>query len=142
MATEQGIVTHIGPADNTAWVKTVRSSTCEGCASKDSCEAAGNDMKVKAINLAGAKVGDRIVLNFQTGALLRATFLLYVFPIICMIIGAVAGQKIAPMLGYSPSVMSVFVGLLLFVIAVLVIKIRSDSMAGKQEYQPKIIRIL
>jgi len=142
VATEQGIVTHIGPADNTAWVKTVRSSTCEGCASKDSCEAAGNDMKVKAINLAGAKVGDPIVLYLQTGAMLRATFLLYVFPIICMIIGAVAGQKIAPMLGYSPSVMSVFVGLLLFVIAVLVIKIRSDSMAGKQEYQPKIIRIL
>ncbi|MBW2591880.1 MAG: SoxR reducing system RseC family protein [Deltaproteobacteria bacterium] len=142
MVTEEGIVTHIGPANNTAWVKTVRSSTCEGCASKDSCESIGNDMKVKAINLAGARVGDRIVLNFQTGALLRATFLLYIFPIICMIGGAIAGQKIAPALGYNSSVMSVFAGFLFFAIAVLIIKIRSDGMARRQEYQPKIIRIL
>ena len=141
MATEEGIVTQIGQVD-TAWVKTVRSSSCEGCASHDSCESAGKDMKVKAINLVGAKVGDRIVLNFQTGALLRATFLLYVFPIICMIIGAVVGQKIAPVLGYSSSVMSVFAGFLFFTIAVLVIKIKSDTMSQKQEYQPKIIRIL
>jgi len=142
VATEQGFVTHIGQAGNTAWVKTVRSSTCEGCASKDSCESAGNDMKVKAINLAGAKVGDRIVLNFQTGALLRAIFLLYIFPIICMIIGAVTGQKIALMLGYDPSALSVLAGFLFFTIAVLVIKTRSDAMARQQKYQPKIIRIL
>lgn len=142
MATEEGIVTHIGSANNAAWVKTVKSSACAGCASRDSCESTGNDMKVKAINMAGAKVGDRIVLNFQTGALLRATFLLYVFPIICMIVGAVTGQKIAPALGYSPSVISVFAGFLFFTIAVLIIKIRSDRMARKQEYQPKIIRIL
>ncbi len=141
MATEEGVVTQIGQVD-TAWVKTVRSSSCEGCASHDSCESAGKDMKVKAINLVGAKVGDRIVLNFQTGALLRATFLLYVFPIICMIIGAVVGQKIAPVLGYSSSVMSVFAGFLFFAMAVLVIKIKSDTMSQKQEYQPKIIRIL
>ncbi len=141
MAIEEGVVTQIGQVD-TAWVKTVRSSSCEGCASHDSCESAGKDMKVKAINLVGAKVGDRIVLNFQTGALLRATFLLYVFPIICMIIGAVVGQKIAPVLGYSSSVMSVFAGFLFFTIAVLVIKIKSDTMSRKQEYQPKIIRIL
>lgn len=141
MAIEEGVVTQIGQVD-TAWVKTVRSSSCEGCASHDSCESAGKDMKVKAINLVGAKVGDRIVLNFQTGALLRATFLLYVFPIICMIIGAVVGQKIAPVLGYSSSIMSVFAGFLFFTIAVLVIKIKSDTMSRKQEYQPKIIRIL
>lgn len=141
MAIEEGVVTQIGQVD-TAWVKTVRSSSCEGCASHDSCESAGKDMKVKAINLVGAKVGDRIVLNFQTGALLRATFLLYVFPIICMIIGAVVGQKIAPLLGYSSSIMSVFAGFLFFTIAVLVIKIKSDTMSRKQEYQPKIIRIL
>ncbi len=142
MATEEGIVTYIEPADNTAWVKTVKSAACEGCASRHSCESAGNDMKVKAINQASAGVGDRIVLNFQTGALLRATFLLYVFPIICMIAGAVAGQKIAPILGYNSSVMSVLSGFLFFTIAVLVIKTRSDKMALKQEYQPKIIRIL
>ena len=141
MATEEGIVTHIEQVD-TAWVKTVRSSSCEGCASHDSCESAGKDMKVKAINLVGAKVGDRIILNFQTGALLRATFLLYVFPIICMIIGAFVGQKAASSMGYSPPVMSVVAGFLFFTIAVLVIKIKSDTMSRKQEYQPKIIRIL
>jgi hypothetical protein len=60
-------------------------------------------MEVEAINTARARVGDRIVLNIQTGSLLKATFLLYVFPILAMIAGAVLGQTVAGMRGSDPS---------------------------------------
>ncbi len=55
-------------------------------------------MEVKALNTAGARVGDRIVLSFETHSLLKATFLIYVFPIILLIVGAVVGQALAPVI--------------------------------------------
>ena len=45
-------------------------------------------MEVDAVNSVGAQVGDRIMLYFETGSLLKATFLLYIFPILCMLLGA------------------------------------------------------
>ena len=52
-------------------------------------------MEVEAFNTADARVGDRIVLNIKTASLLKATFLLYVFPILAMIAGEVLGQTVA-----------------------------------------------
>ena len=76
MATEKGIV--LRTDSEAAWVKTVRSSACEGCTAKGSCHSmgGGNEMEVKALNTAGARAGDRIVLSFETASLLKATFLI------------------------------------------------------------------
>ena len=106
MATEEGIVIKL-EADR-AWVKTKKSVSCESCASRKSCNVMGgsNDMEVAAINTAGAAVGDRVVMNFETSSFLKATFLLYVFPIICMFLGAVVGQEIAPAVNLGESVAS------------------------------------
>ncbi|MEJ2099311.1 MAG: SoxR reducing system RseC family protein [Desulfobacterales bacterium] len=77
MATEQGVI--LRTDSQTAWVKTVRSSGCEGCSAKGSCHTmgGGQDMEVKALNTAGARVGDRIVLSYETPSFLKATFLIY-----------------------------------------------------------------
>ena len=95
MATEQGIV--IKTDSSAAWVKTIKTGACEGCSARGSCHSLGHSdqMEVKAINQAGAKVGDRIVLLFETSSLLKATFLLYVFPILLLIIGAAIGQELS-----------------------------------------------
>jgi sigma-E factor negative regulatory protein RseC len=76
LATEQGIV--LRTDSEAAWVKTLRSSSCEGCTAKGSCHSTGggNEMEVKALNAAGARAGDRIVLSFETASLLKATFLI------------------------------------------------------------------
>ena len=142
MATEQGIV--IKAASGTAWVKTVKSGDCAGCSARGSCHAMGNsdEMEVKAINEAGAKVGDRIVLSFETSSLLKATFLLYVFPILLLVIGAVVGHEMAPKLGFNPSGSSAITGFALFIAAVLIIKTTAGKMAKKNEYRPKITKIL
>ena len=88
MAIEQGVVVRLGTdGSRTAWVKTERSSACESCASRESCNpgADGKAQEVEAINAADARVGDRIQVVIGTGAMLKATFLLYLFPIICML---------------------------------------------------------
>ncbi|UCD80657.1 MAG: SoxR reducing system RseC family protein [Desulfobacterales bacterium] len=142
MATEQGIV--IRTDTEAAWVKTIKTGACKGCSARGSCHSLGGseDMEVKAINEAGAKVGDRIVLSFETGSLLKATFLLYVFPILLLILGAVIGQEAAYYLELNPSGFAAVVGFLFFFAAVLIIKIKANQLAKKNEYRPKIIKIV
>ncbi len=142
MATEQGIV--IKTDSSTAWVKTVKSGDCAGCSARGSCHAMGTDdeTEVKAINEAGAKVGDRIVLSFETSSLLKATFLLYVFPILLLIIGAAIGHELASKFNFDPSGFSAISGFIFFFAAVLIIKTAANKLAKKNEYRPKIIKIL
>jgi sigma-E factor negative regulatory protein RseC len=142
LATEQGIVTKTDSSG--AWVKTVKSSACEGCSARGSCHSLGssNDMEVKAINEVGAKVGDRIVLSLETSSLLKASFLLYVFPILLLIIGALIGQEIAPYIDFNPSGFSAIMGFSFFFAAVLIIKAKANKMAKKNEYRPKVIKII
>ena len=142
MATEQGIV--LRTDSEAAWVKTTRSSACEGCTARGSCHTlgSGQEMEVKALNPAGARVGDRIVLSFETGSLLKATFLIYVFPIIFLIAGAAIGQLLSPLIGVSPSTLSVLLGFTSFFSALFIMKARANKMAKKNAYQPKITKIL
>jgi sigma-E factor negative regulatory protein RseC len=141
LASEQGIV--LRTDSGSAWVKTTRSSACKGCTSRDSCHTMdGKEMEVKALNPAGAGVGDRIVLNIENGSLLKATFLIYVFPILFLVAGAVIGQLLAPLLALNPSALSALLGFALFFLSVLMMKKKAGKMANKREYQPKITKIL
>lgn len=145
MAIEQGIVIKMGSQTaGTAWVKTVRSSACESCASRDSCNPGGKDdeQEVEALNTVGAKVGDRIQLMVGTGAVLKAIFLLYLFPILCMLAGGALGDWIAPRLGLHHSVSSAIMALLLFALALVFVRMSGRRMARKEAYRPKIVRIL
>lgn len=142
MASEEGIVVKIGPA--TAWVRTSRSSACRNCASRESCNTTENsrEMEIEALNAAGARVDDRVVINFDSAALLKISFLLYVFPILCLIAGAVLGQGLAPRLGLETGAVSVFGGVLFFALAFYVIKYQEKKLAAKSRYRPKVVRIL
>jgi len=142
MATEEGIITKID--SNIAWITTTKTSACESCAAKGSCTAlgGGKEMEVEAINNVGAKVGQRVVINFETSPLLKATFLLYMFPVLCMLVGALIGDSMASFLNLDGSILSVIAGFLFFGLSILFVKSKGNKMAQKDEYRPKVIRIL
>ena len=142
MAIEQGIV--IKTDSRAAWVKTIKTGACKGCSARGSCHTmgSGDEMEVKVINEAGAKVGDRIVLSFKTSSLLKATFLLYVFPILLLIVGAVFGQAMASRFDFNPSGLSAIMGFSFFFAALLIIKTTANKLAKKKDYRPKITKIL
>ncbi|MGD9188026.1 MAG: SoxR reducing system RseC family protein, partial [Desulfobacteraceae bacterium] len=98
--------------------------------------------KVEVVNLAGAKVGDRVQISIKTSALLKAIFLLYLFPILCMLIGGLAGQIISRTIGTNESITSMIAAVGCFVAAMAVVRIRGGRMALRSDYQPKIKRIL
>ena len=142
MPTERGTVTRID--GSTAWITTNRSSSCEGCNSRGACHVSENqkEMEVRAVNAAGAGVGDRVVVSFQTASYLKASFLLYVFPVLAMIAGALLGQETAASVDMAPATFSVICGFAFFFLSILVVRARSNRMAGKAEYQPKVLKIL
>ncbi len=144
MATEVGIVLKLH-SPTTALVKTKRSSACESCSSKDSCRTTGTgggtDMEVEVVNTAGAKVGETVVIEVQASSLLKASFLIHIFPIICLVAGAITGQKIAQILDWDLSATSAFIGFLFFCLAFLCVKVIGNKMAGKDAYKPKVIRV-
>ena len=141
MATEHGIVIKTGT--QTAWVKTTRSSACKSCSARKGCTSSGgSEMEVEAINSANARVGDRIVLQMETGSLLKASFLLYIFPILCLLVGAVGAEAMASSLGFGSSAITPVVGLACFVGAFLFVKSKGNRMAKQANYRPVIVRVL
>jgi sigma-E factor negative regulatory protein RseC len=145
MATEEGIVIKVGgPTTHTAWVKTVQSSACKSCSAQHSCNqnSKGQDREVEAVNLVNAKVGDLIQISIDTRALLKATLLLYIFPIVCMLAGGLIGNTIGVRMGMNPSPASALIAVASFLGALGIVRIRAGRMALKLEYRPKITRII
>jgi len=143
MAIEEGIVTKI-PTPGKVLVSTVRSGACAACRARGMCHSVGGggEAEVVANNAANARVGDRVVISFRTGSLLKAMFLLYMFPIMCLLAGAVIGNNYAYALQMDSSIFSAIVGFLFFGASIVFIRTKGNKMAQKDEYQPKIVRIL
>ncbi|MCG2754052.1 MAG: SoxR reducing system RseC family protein [Desulfobacteraceae bacterium] len=143
MATEEGIVIKVD--SSTAWVKCTKSAACESCSAKGFCDTMGGDnntVEIEAINAVGAKVNDRVTISFETSSLLKVSFLVYVIPVLFLILGVIIGDKIAPILNYDQTIFSVLVGFLFLVAAFFFVKAKGNVLSAKEEYKPKIIRIL
>ncbi|HAO19475.1 MAG TPA: Fis family transcriptional regulator [Desulfobacteraceae bacterium] len=142
LVTEEGIV--IRAEKLVAWVKMVRSSACESCSEKDTCNSmggSGHEMEVEAINAAGAKAGDKVVVAFETASLFKVSFLIYLFPVFSMIAGAFIGQGIAKTNHGDPSAYAAISAFLSFLIAFFIIRAVSKVLAKDSRYRAKILRI-
>ena len=141
MATEHATVTIV--SEEGTWVEATPSAACEGCASRGSCNAVGKERNsVQVINLLDARVGDAVVITFETGSLLKALFLIYMVPILALLVGACAGNwLIAPLWGKDPSVVSAAAGFICFSAAIWFSKQKAGRMEKQDAYRPKITRI-
>jgi sigma-E factor negative regulatory protein RseC len=140
MITEEGIIT--GTTQDMAWVKTVRSKSCDSCDSKDSCGEGGKsrEMVVQVENTLNAKSGDRVVIGFGTAPMLKLSFVLYIFPVIFLIAGAVIGQTWAPAINMDESAASILAGLAGFALSFVVVRLFNNQFANKKEFKPFLVR--
>jgi sigma-E factor negative regulatory protein RseC len=83
-----------------------------------------------------------VVLSFDTSPLLKATFLLYVFPILTMIAGAFVGQQLASDFHLDPSFLAAVFGFLFFGLTLVFVRSKGNKLAKRDEYRPKIIRVV
>lgn len=140
MITEQGTVTNADAS--IAWIKTIRSSACKACEARSSCETVKNqkEMHVKVNNTLNVQKGDQVVIGLETKPLLFLTFLLYVFPVIMLITGAVIGNIAAPIFSIDSSLCSIFSGFLLFFIAFFILRKKNKTLSRQPQYKPFLVR--
>lgn len=81
-----------------ALVRVKEGSGCEGCSGAGSCKAVSGERVLEAENSVGAKPGQRVLISIGSGAFLKASFLVYMVPIIFLFIGAYVGGKVGPTL--------------------------------------------
>jgi sigma-E factor negative regulatory protein RseC len=142
MVKEEGVVTS---ADQSiAWIKTIRTTACEACEAKNNCEILNskNSMHFEVRNTLNAEKGDRVVVGIQTKSLLFLTFMLYVFPIFLLLIGALTGKNLALFLNTDQNLTSILLGFTLFFLAVFIIKKINNKVANNQRYKPFLVKII
>lgn len=140
MITEYGTVTRT--SSGTAWIKTNRIAACEGCTAKDSCGTMhrGQEMVIEVPNTLGVQAGDAVVIGIETKPVMLLTFLVYVVPIICLLIGALTGNALAPLIDINRSFLAMVLGFSSFGAAFFVLHKKSAGLNNKQGYKPVLVR--
>jgi sigma-E factor negative regulatory protein RseC len=123
---------------------TQRESECEGCKARGSCEAMGGtgaNAEVRAINTANAKVGDVVTIALQGSALLKASFIIYMTPMLGLAGGMILGFVVAGLLPVQEElVVGGFAGSGL-VAALVWLKHKAGRMAGSNAFTPEITAV-
>jgi sigma-E factor negative regulatory protein RseC len=99
-------------------------------------------MEVEAVNSTDAKVGDLVLISFGAAPLVKVYALVYLFPILALLAGAIIGQRLSLYLPMDESLSALVLGFLFFGGAFFIVKFCSSRMAGKDDYQPKVLRVL
>lgn len=83
-----------------ALVRAEEKGECAGCGAKGHCHGgAGGEKTVEALNDAGARPGDRVVITVPSADFLRAAFQVYMVPVLGILAGAAAGQLLGGRFG-------------------------------------------
>ena len=132
MAQEQGLVANIGE-DGWAQVVTDRRDACDDCGASHCCASfvSSSKMVIKALNRAGAGVGDLVTITLGSGTVIQSAAIFYMIPILGLIFGAAVGTTSnlgLPLSETAAAILLSFVGLALgFLITAVIIRWLSVS---------------
>lgn len=142
MHTEKGIVKSI--EGGWAWVLIRRTHACSHCSQKDLCHMVeGTDrMVVKAKNPASARKGDEVELYLSTKSKLKGLFILYMFPVLGLLIGAFSANSLSGVLGFNKELGMVLFTLSGLILAFLLAKLLAARMETNRELTPIVSRVV
>ncbi len=132
----------VSVAGRTARVKMTRSRQCSSCSCAGFCSPFGKDwMVVTADNPLGATVGQKVRVTYQVEGEVKASFILYIIPVIALLLGAVIGTSID--LFNTKDFSAVAGGLSFVAISFLLIRKYAAWRYGrKRSYYPRITDVL
>ena len=141
MVTEQGIIEEV--SGQKAQVRIKKSSACATCESRGDCEVtSGKSMVVEVANDFGGGKGDHVELSVPSGAFLKLSLLVYIFPVVALMAGAFAGGMCASFLHITSTLASVMGGFLVMGITFYALKRFDRSLRARSEFRPRVTRIL
>lgn len=99
MIEETAIVAKI--EHNQVWVEGASKQGCGGCMQKNSCSTSVIDKFIKKRSIEvdcelDLKAGDEVVIAIDEGMLIKASLLLYLLPLFCMVFGGVIAEWLLP----------------------------------------------
>ncbi len=143
MIEEQGKVVAVD--GDYAWINTMRESACQSCSASKGCGqkvlnsvTSGRASQVKVARTLDVNVGDLVLVGIAEEALLKASFLAYLLPLLLMII--CAGLAEAAFLLPDPIV--ALVGVLGLAVGLMLVKTLSFRLSCNPSYHPQLLRKL
>ena len=124
--------------DNIAEVAIERTEACAGCSAKSMCQPFGekeNKMIISAINNISAKKGNKVKVAVPSTTFIKASFIVYIVPVIFMLIGAFIGE-----IYFKNDIVIFILSGLFFIISFFIIS--KYSKINKEIYTPVITEIL
>ncbi len=141
------MIEEIGTVKSTSGVMAIvavpKKSACEGCTA-GTCKQEEQSMEIEAVNHAGAVEGQRVRVLIKSSAYLKGSLVVYGIPAVGLVLGAVLGKEVLS--GFfkdmDPDILSAAAGFAVFGVALLVVKIWSNSTGNTLESKPVIEEIL
>jgi len=144
MIEEQGRVVAVDAAS--IWVETVRSTACDSCSANKGCghavmdrQQAGARARIEVLldGRVSPELGDHVVIGIPEGALMRGALMVYLFPLVALFVGALAGAG-HELAGVDLSLAGGLAGLL---VGFLVNRWYSVNNARNPAIQPQLLRV-
>ncbi len=140
----------VDTANGIAWVEKERQTQCGGCRLHKGCGSAVlakvlgvRRNRIQVIDLLSVDVGDTVVIQLDSAALLRGSFAVYMIPLFSLFFGAIVGKYFFALMfaHYTEGVTAVFALLGLF-FGVWWLRQFSQRIANDNRYQPVISSVV
>ena len=101
-----------------------------------------SEMTIKAINRAGAGVGDLVSMHLSSGTIMKSAAILYLIPVAGLISGAFMGVDLSERLPISETAAIALLSLLGFILGFIITALISRRMSARRKLSPIITRII
>lgn len=138
---EIGVVKNV--QDVHATVIVARKSMCEHCTA-GTCHVTGEGAEIEALNIAKARVGQRVRVVLKPISYVKGSLMLYGLPALALVLGAVAGKEYLSRFfpGMDPDGVAALAAFGLFALSFAVVKLWSRRAEKKVQYKPVIEEII
>ena len=139
---EVGIVKSI--EGSTARVMITREgSPCDSC-TQDACTIPEKGIETEAINIAGAKVGQKVKVAMTSYTFYKGALIIYIMPVVALIGGAILGKMYLP--AYinvrDTDLLAAIGGFSAFIVCLLAVKVLISKINKKTAYQSVVESIV
>ncbi len=117
MIHEQAVIVRVGN-DGSIKARVDRQGACDACKLKSGCgqkllheKSSKSCIEFDLENTLQAQVGDVVEVGIEEHALIRASLLMYLLPLVMMIVGATLGEAWFQSDAESPTILGAFLGL-------------------------------
>jgi sigma-E factor negative regulatory protein RseC len=125
-------------------VETSRASGCSSCSSQKGCGISvlqdvfgRHHHQVTAHSDLPLRIGDQVQLVLPASALIEAALLMYLFPLIALVVGAVIGQTV-----FGANVFAILGGVMGFILSLLFIARLQSTTLRRGRFAPRVEQVL